>query len=75
MQQDGKSVEFVNTPMSERQLEALEFIRVKMGHGPDRKVKNVDIIRKALIELAISLGWQDPASAMPPAPPKGKSTR
>ena len=57
----------ITTPMDERQLSALDFIKFHMGNGPDFRVGNVDAVRRAVIEYARSIGWKDlqqpPASA------------
>lgn len=59
--------QFVNTPMNERQFEALEYIK-----RHEEISNNVDVIRRAVIFLAKSLGWQDPLE-QPTTPLKRKA--
>ena len=47
--------QWVNTPMDERHLDALEFVKRSLGF-----TANTDAVRRAVILLAKSLGWNDP---------------
>jgi hypothetical protein len=58
-----KDFEQVNTPMNARQLEALEYIKT---HEEIRT--NADAVRKAVINLARLLGWDDPNNQTKPRP-------